>query len=84
MMSVLNCLMIFQFFERGFGNVPASQYSTMRIPLLSDSSVRPPSSRSQVLPDYPAEESTTVLPEKRKSLNVPEESGYGAGIGRAE
>jgi hypothetical protein len=55
----------------------------MRIPLLPDDSARPKSNGNEILPDYSSGETRAALPEK-KEVVVPEDSGYGAGIGQAE
>jgi hypothetical protein len=73
-----------EFFERGLGRVPASQYSVMRIPLLPDGSARPIFNGSEALPNHSVVETRATLPGKEKGYEIPEESEYGAGIGQAE
>jgi hypothetical protein len=55
----------------------------MRIPLVLDGFARPISNGSEVLPNYSIEETGATLPRKEKGSGIPEESGYGAGIGQA-
>jgi hypothetical protein len=56
----------------------------MRIPLLPDGSARPISNGSEALPNYYVGETRATLPGKEKESEIPEESGYGAGVGQAK